>query len=136
MVPPTQVSKLVLVVEEQPATRQALASVFQSEGYQVVTAATGREALQLLRRSSPQGLIPGVVLLSVRGPNLAARDDASSFLEEQQHDTALSTIPVILMTDAGVELPSPPAQAAAARLQKPVPLNTLVRLVQNCTQPN
>jgi PAS domain S-box-containing protein len=39
--------RTILVVDDQPDVRQVLSAVFEANGYEVVTAATGEEALQL-----------------------------------------------------------------------------------------
>jgi CheY-like chemotaxis protein len=55
----------VLVVDDDAATRRALEALLTDEGYVVLTAATGTEALALL-----VGMVPSVVLLDVRLPDL------------------------------------------------------------------
>ena len=44
--------KTLLVVEDNPAEREALAAVLESEGYGVVSAANGKQALERLRGTS------------------------------------------------------------------------------------
>ena len=41
----------ILVVDDQPEVRQVLSAVFESNGFEVLTAATGEEALECHRNS-------------------------------------------------------------------------------------
>ena len=45
-------NRQILVVDDQPGIRMLLSDVFKSKGYQVQTANTGAEALEILSRSS------------------------------------------------------------------------------------
>ena len=45
--------KTVLVVDDEPDVREYLAMVLSDAGFKVVTAADGVEALELIRRSTP-----------------------------------------------------------------------------------
>lgn len=124
MDPAVQPSKTLWIVEESAPTREALASIFRSEGYEVVTPATEREALDRLRR----GTRPAVILLDRGGAPQGGR----GLLEERRGDAGLASIPVVVMTEKGGDPRGEAALGATARLQKPVSVNTLVRLIQSC----
>ena len=51
------VEPLVLVVEDEPAQREVLAYNIKAEGYQVITAEAGDEALVLVRETPPDVIV-------------------------------------------------------------------------------
>ena len=110
----------MLVVEDDEDVREAVATILSDEGYLVVTACHGREALELLER----GARPCLVLLDLMMPVM----DGWEVLEEMQHHAWMSTIPVIVLSasrDAG-----PPAPNVRRYLKKPVGLDVLLREVE------
>ncbi len=58
---------LVLVVEDEPAQREVLAYNIQAEGFQVVTAEAGDQALDLVREAPPDVIILDWMLPHVSG---------------------------------------------------------------------
>jgi CheY-like chemotaxis protein len=121
--PPTlPAPKTLLLVEDQPATREALAAVLRSEGYRVVTAASGGEAT----RHVSAGPLPNLILLDTRLPGAAGE----GFLERRRSDAALSAVPLVLLTEANVgpEWAGPLRPAGA--LCKPVSLDGLLSLIE------
>ncbi len=78
----------ILIVDDDPEICSAVAELFESSGYLVVTARDGNEALNHLRA----GLVPCVILLDLEMPRL----DGFGFRREQLADPALALIPVIL----------------------------------------
>ena len=54
----------IMLVDDDPDFAEVLKSILEDEGYQVVTAADGQVALDLLR----EGLSPEVILLDLRMP--------------------------------------------------------------------
>ncbi|WP_244937351.1 hybrid sensor histidine kinase/response regulator, partial [Methylobacterium crusticola] len=79
----------VLVVDDDPATRDLLARFLQKEGFQVATAADGREGLEQAR-----ALRPRVILLDVTMPRM----DGWSVLRALRADPELGATPVIMVT--------------------------------------
>jgi CheY-like chemotaxis protein len=112
--------KTILVVDDEFAMVEALSALLEDEGYHVVTAANGEEALACLR----DGAHPDLVLLDVMMPRLDGRD----VLRRMQEDAALRSIPVILMSAAA----HPLEQARlgnAVFLHKPFDLAALFRTI-------
>ncbi len=110
----------VLVVEDDEDVRDAVATILADEGYVVVTAAHGREALDVLAN----GARPCLVLLDLMMPVM----DGWQVLEEMQQHASLATIPVIVLSasrEAG-----PPAPNVRRYLKKPVGLDVLLREVE------
>jgi CheY-like chemotaxis protein len=118
-----ETGKDILIVEDDAATRDALALILGIEGYCVATAGDGREALDFLRRHSP----PCLILLDLMMPVL----DGWTFRREQLADPALARIPVVILS--AVDTPQEEAASlnAAGYIHKPVetaPLLATVRL--------
>lgn len=65
--PELQTSGEVLIVDDDPSIRTMLAFVFDDAGYDVVEAADGREALDVLRRSPPALMILDLMMPEVDG---------------------------------------------------------------------
>jgi PAS domain S-box-containing protein len=79
----------ILVVDDEPANRKLLAGLVAHEGYEVVTAAGGAEALAILD-SAPIDL----VLLDLMMPEV----DGMSVLSELQKRQLLPALPVVVVT--------------------------------------
>jgi CheY-like chemotaxis protein len=85
----------VLVVDDDEDIAQGLAEFLGDEGFNVVTAADGRAALDHLRR----GLRPCTILLDLMMPRM----NGWEFRHEQLQDTALKEIPIVVVTAAGLD---------------------------------
>ena len=79
----------ILFVEDQMELRAIHTAFLQSHGYDVITAATGEDGLELARTTHPD-----VVVLDHVLPNRTGVEIASIMHD----DPALTNIPVILMT--------------------------------------
>jgi CheY-like chemotaxis protein len=110
----------VLVVEDDPDTRQSTADVLESAGYHVVTAAHGRDAFQHLESMDP----PGLILLDLMMPMMSGRE----FLVARRGRDALARIPVVIMSawrrDAERE------EGAQGFIAKPVDIDVLLHVVE------
>ncbi len=80
----------VMLVDDDPAIREAMAAIIELEGYTVVTAADGEEALFKLRT----GARPFLILLDLRMPGM----DGRTFREIQQGDASIDDIPVVVLS--------------------------------------
>ncbi len=108
----------VLVVDDEIDIRQALAELLAGEGYQVVSAANGAEALVVAR-----AFHPSLVLLDLMMPGM----DGWEFRAAQKHDPALSEIPVVVLSALG----RVPSIDADGFLQKPFGLADLLAQVRH-----
>jgi CheY-like chemotaxis protein len=114
--------KRVLVVDDEDAIRLMLTDVFEAYGYEVTTAANGREALEEVEHHPP-----AVVVLDAVMPEM----DGAAFLREQQRRRELPHVPTLVISGYPER-----AETAMADLQvdaflpKPFKLQDLVRLVE------
>ncbi len=79
----------VLVVDDDQVSRELLQSLLASEGYAVLFAKSGFQALELAKR-----ILPDVVLLDIVMPDL----DGFEVCRKLRADPALRQIPIILLT--------------------------------------
>jgi CheY-like chemotaxis protein len=109
-------SPSVLVVDDDAPSLAALAEILSFEGYSVLTAHNGTEALEKLHSHSPSLMIVDMVMPNMGGGELLAR---------KRGDPALAPIPVIVISglDRAVE--------ADARLSKPFDLEQLFRTIRD-----
>ena len=113
----------VLIVEDDPDTREMLTSFLQMEGYLTEAAANGREALDRLSG----GVIANVIVLDLMMPVM----DGWQFRRRQIEDARLAKIPTIVVSAAGRDRM---AQVSAdAYLAKPIDMDELLsRVSQFC----
>jgi CheY-like chemotaxis protein len=88
--PDVDVARTVLVVDDDFDLRQTLREVLEDEGYEVDTAANGREALDRIVRTHP----PRVVVLDLMMPVM----DGFRVLDELARHASLSRIPVVVIS--------------------------------------
>jgi CheY-like chemotaxis protein len=115
-------TKSILVVEDDADIRDALAQILEFEGYQVICAANGQEALEYLKDSEK----PGLILLDLMMPVM----DGWQFRAEQQKNDKISDVPVIIVSADGRVYQKAAAIGAAGYLRKPVELETLLNAVE------
>ena len=113
----------ILVVDDQPEIRSMFTALFEDEGYSVVCAANGREALDYLHQTTD---LPGVILLDLAMPIMTGWE----FIREQQCDPRLAAIPVILMTARGYFEQDGAGIYAAYYLPKPTDLDRILSAVR------
>jgi CheY-like chemotaxis protein len=109
----------ILVVEDEVDIQLALKEALEWQGYHVITASNGNEALDTLSRV----LLPCVILLDLMMPVM----NGWEFSKTLRADEKLSTIPIVVVsayTDRASEI------GAQEAIGKPVNLNTLYSLVK------
>jgi len=111
----------ILIVEDEQPIRNVLAEILEDEGYRVVAATNGLEALTYLRQHKP----PQLILLDLGMPIMTGWE----FCEQQQHDPRIAEIPVVVMS----ALPDLNRKAAALHvaecLNKPLNIDKLLGTV-------
>jgi DNA-binding response OmpR family regulator len=119
--------KPILVVEDDPAVREAMALVLGMDGYQVAGAGDGAEALEYLRHNDP----PCLILLDLQLPRL----DGRRFHQEKSRDARLASVPVVIISAASEAQATASALGAAGFLLKPVEPETLLAVVRSFAAP-
>jgi two-component system chemotaxis response regulator CheY len=124
----------VLIVEDDAATREMLATVLSAEGFRAVAAEDGLEAMHLLRtlrHSEPQS--PCLVLLDLRMPRLGGHE----FRKAQLADPIVAGVPVAVMSGAADAREWARTLGAVATLAKPLEVDVLLEVVRRycATQP-
>jgi len=117
----------VLIVEDDPDTREMLALMLTTEGFHAVAAEDGLEAVHLLRtvrRRAPQ--IPCLVLLDLKMPRLGGGE----FRRAQLGDPAVANVPVAVMSGATDAEQRARALGAVATLIKPIDVDRLLDVVR------
>src|SRR5687768_11829526 len=86
---PAGLAGTVLVIDDDPASRQLVARMLTKDGFRVVEASNGEEGLRLARAERPD-----VITLDVLMPGL----DGWGVLTALKDDPALAAIPVVMLT--------------------------------------
>ncbi|HYR95809.1 MAG TPA: response regulator [Candidatus Binatus sp.] len=81
---------LLLVVDDDPGSREALTALLATEGFEVATATDGRDALHQLGN----GAAPCVILLDINMPGM----DGRAFRRVQAADSQVGDVPVIALS--------------------------------------
>ena len=116
---------LVLVVDDDFDIREALSDVLASEGYSVLTAADGGEALERLRG----GVRPDVVLLDLMMPRVSGVE----VIDALRKDESLREIPVVVCSaNRGY---GPDDLGVHGVLRKPVSVEDLLQAVARAIRP-
>ncbi len=111
----------VLVIEDDGDVREALAAVLEHEGYPVLEAQHGRDALDKLRDADDVCLI----LLDLFMPTM----NGWAFREAQVKDPTIADIPVVVVS-AGTDLARHVAtMGVVAGVPKPIDFDRLLHLV-------
>jgi two-component system, chemotaxis family, chemotaxis protein CheY len=110
--------RLVLVVEDDEAVREAIRETLEDQGYATRGAANGEEALRLLDQT-PR---PRLILLDLMMPVMNGWET----LHTLQSSAALARIPVVVISAlSGLRAP-----AGVPLLAKPIQVHTLLRVVE------
>ncbi len=83
-------NETILIVDDEESVRKSLADVMRDEGYEVVTAASGKEGVELLRESQP-----ALALLDIAMPEMDGIETLRLFRDMRPD------MPVIMITGHG-----------------------------------
>jgi CheY-like chemotaxis protein len=112
-----------LLVDDDADCREMLADLLSNEGYMVVSAENGRQALDYLSRSSAE-----LIILDLMMPVMSGWE----FRALQRSDPRLESLPVVVMTASGLVHDID----ADAVVRKPIDFGRLMSLVKkNCPPP-
>jgi signal transduction histidine kinase len=112
-------AKRILIVEDDRAVMDTLEGVLEEEGYAVVRASDGREALARLQGD----VAPDLILLDLRMPVM----DGWTFRNAQRRVSHLAPIPVVAMSADATSRAQ--AISAEAFLRKPLDLDDLLSTI-------
>ena len=116
--------QLVLIVDDDLASRELLANYLEPEGYAVLLASSGTEAIEEARRSLPDLIVTDVLMPGPGGLQ-------TLFVLKNTPET--SEIPAIVVSGINPRILG--LMPAAAYLQKPVEKQKFVQAVRNCLNP-
>ena len=111
---------IILVVDDDAGTREAVRFLLEDEGYVVEVAENGQVALDRLRAV---GRTPALVLLDLMMPGM----DGETLLRELAGRTDVPRVPIVVMTAAGPSAGTSGLQYPL--LRKPFALDTLMTVV-------
>ena len=112
---------MVLVVDDDSDMRESLLELLRDAGFPAVGAASGREALDIVRKSPPR-----LVLADLTMPGL----DGTSLMRAVQ--STMEVAPVFVFVTGA--LPSLVGDVGAPLMTKPVDIDLLLKLVStHCT---
>jgi two-component system, chemotaxis family, chemotaxis protein CheY len=116
-------SALVLVVDDDTDLRRFTVAVLSANGYDVVQAQHGREALARLAEQTPH-----LIVLDLNMPVM----DGWQFCTERERseDQQLAAIPVLLLTGADPSVDHRAATKAVALVQKPFEPDVLLAAIK------
>ena len=114
-------AELVLVVDDDPDVRRVLADAFEAEGFRVMTAANGMQALHRVRDAAPDAII-----LDLGMPMMSGED----FLYAWRVGAETHRVPVVAISAAYPGL-QPEDLGVDAFFPKPFKIDLLVRHVKD-----
>lgn len=117
-----EMSRTVLVVEDDPDSREMFFELLRGGGYAVVASRNGKDAMAYLSVNP----VPDVILLDMFMPEM----DGWQFRRAQDADPRLSAVPVVVVSAVGAARNSAVQSGAAAFLPKPVAADDLLRALQ------
>ena len=110
----------VMVIDDDADIREILRAIIEIEGYRVVAASDGAQALQQLR----SGVRPCLILLDLRMPGM----DGRTFCQVLREEPQIAGIPVVILS-GDRDAPVVAAALGAECIVKPVDLHDLLSVV-------
>ena len=113
--------KKILIVEDDPDIRSVLSMVIEADGYSVVTANNGLEALETIQKDG----LPQLILLDMKMPIMDGWQFAEAFYKLHGH-----AVPLVVMTAAADAAKRASDISANGWLEKPFDLSNLQTALQ------
>ena len=117
---------VVLVIEDNPLVCILLQDIFHEEGYQVLLAENGEQAMVMLTTARPD-----LVTLDLNLPGISG----DVVLKELRKQDTTKELPVIVVT-ALETIPREVQELAQAVVQKPFEINTLLSTIHRFLPPS
>ena len=118
--------KAILIVEDNEVQREGLTIVLRKEGYTVLAAADGQEAISVVGVG-----LPDLILMDMMIPP----PDGWSLMKLWKKNPALASVPVVIMTSLGVASEEWASSLGACGLiRKPVDTEPLLAEVRRCLE--
>jgi CheY-like chemotaxis protein len=114
----SSVPKTILIVEDDPDSREMFIELLRGGGYFVFAAANGKDAMKFLVGNS----LPDAILLDMFMPEM----DGWQFRRAQDTDSRLAAIPVIVVSAVAAAENSAVRAGAVGFFQKPVATDQLL----------
>lgn len=113
-------SGLILVVDDDAGIQDFLQIALEAEGYEVVIAEDGKDALEKLKN-----ITPDLILLDLMMPRM----NGYAFAKALQHQGCRSAIPLVVLTADAQAKEKAALVAADAYLIKPFDLEDLLKII-------
>jgi CheY-like chemotaxis protein len=121
--------RTILVVDDDPGVQQTIGSILEDEGYQVVSAWNGHEALRFLESGAIE---PALIILDVQMPVM----DGYAFADELAQRGRHPRPPIVVLTADG-RAPQKAARVGAdGYLTKPFTLLSLLQQIERLVPGN
>lgn len=122
-------SATILIVDDDPDFRDAMATLLEAKGYKVDTASDGDEGLAKARK-----IMPGLILLDVM---MSGKTEGFDVAKKLNSETELKNIPVVMTTGIRKDMnlpfgfePNENSLPVSAVLEKPVKPEVLLSAVE------
>lgn len=118
-------SNLILVVDDEPSMRLNIIELLEDEGYDLLQASNGAEAVQLAMKHNPT-----IILMDIKMPELSGIQALKTLKQNAKH------IPIIIFTAYGSNEKPIEAMKAGAfdYLEKPFDIDTFLSVVESAIQ--
>jgi two-component system chemotaxis response regulator CheY len=121
-------SPLIMLVEDDEAIRESIVELMEGEGYTILAAPNGAEALALLHNTAA---LPALILLDLMMPVM----DGFAFCEARAKVARIADIPVVIMSADGHVRQKQDRTGAADYIKKPLDIDDLLARVEALLPP-
>ena len=112
----------ILIVEDNPDSREMLVCLLKLEGYEIKSATDGKEAIELLEQERPD-----LIISDIQMPNL----DGIEMIKQLRKRGKLSRVPILVMSAYRSGRVSEALKAGAnAATRKPVQWDDLLMIIK------